>query len=222
MKNYKTGDLFLFPLPTGEWMGARIMLDVYRQCVKPKLIDLGTPLYSFPKALLIEVYRPVFSTAEDADVDSVLAGVLIPGMFVSIGCFENGVWHIIGHREVDPAAVEFPETLVNKGARAYFVRGEVELPVEISFRKIREINAYKTEYPCGALGEIALYQLGRVDEIDKAEIAVKLCDLRRSDLRFSEYRGWIYERLGEEEDQSYHQMSERMGHDLIRFYDGQT
>jgi hypothetical protein len=67
MTNYTTGDLFVFPLrPTGEWMGARLMLDIERQCVQPKLIDLGTPLYAFPKARLIEVYRPVCATAEAA------------------------------------------------------------------------------------------------------------------------------------------------------------
>lgn len=146
------------------------------------------------------------------------AEVLIPGLFVSRGCFENGIWHIIGHREVDPVTVEFPETLVNKGSKAYFVRGEVEVPIEIGFKKIREINAYKTAYPCGILGEIALHQLGRVDEIDKPEVAIKLRDLSRSDLRFSEYRNWIYELLGEDEDQPYHQISNRMGHNLSRFY----
>lgn len=108
--------------------------------------------------------------------------------------------------------------MINKG-QAYFVRGEVELPVELSFKKIREIDAYKTEYPCGILGEIALFQLGRAEEIVKPEVAVKLRDLGRSDLRFSTYRSWIYHRLGEEEDQSYDQMSKCMGHDLSRFYD---
>ena len=200
-------------------MCARIMLDIDRQCVQPALIEMGSPLYSFPKALLVEVYRPVFSTS-DVTADAITsAEVLVPGMFVSTGCFGKGGWHIIGHREVDPAAVEFPETLVNKGSKAYFVRGEVELPIEISFRKIREINAYKTEYPCGILGEVALYQLGRADEIDKPEVAVKLRDLGSSDLRFSTYRSWIYERLGEEAEESYHHVSNRTGHDLSRFYD---
>lgn len=216
MKTYKAGDLFAFPLPTGEWMCGRAMLDVGLQCVQPKLLEVGSPLASFPSALLIEVYRPVFPTA-DVTEDDAPADALIPGIFVPTGCFENGAWHVIGHREVDPARVEFPETLINRGAKAYFVRGEVELPVELSFKKIREINAYKTEYPCGILGEIALYQLGRADEIEKPEAAVRLRDLGRSDLRFSAYRSWIYERLGEE-DQSYHGMSRRMGHDLSRFY----
>ncbi len=199
-------------------MCGRIMLDINRQCVRTRLLEAGSPLASFPKALLIEVYRPAFSTS-DVTKEDVSADVLIPGMFVSIGCFENGIWHVIGHREVDPTAVEFPETLINKGAKAYFVRGEIELLVDLRFTKIREINAYKTEIPCGILGEVALYQLGRADEIDKPEAAVRLRDLGRSDLRFSAYRNWIYERLGEEKDQTYDQMSKRMDHDLNRFYD---
>lgn len=58
MKRYETGDLFVFPLPTGEWMCGRVMLDIGRQCVQPKLLEVGSPLASFPNALLIEVYRP--------------------------------------------------------------------------------------------------------------------------------------------------------------------
>jgi hypothetical protein len=220
MKNYRTGDIFVFPLrATGEWMGARIMLDIHRQCVQPGLIERGSPLYAFPKALLIEIYRPVFPTADVTEADVTSAGVLIPGMLISQGCFGVEGWHVIGHRDVDPARVEFPETLVNQGAQAYFVRGEVEIPVDISFKTIREINAYKTECPCGILGEVALYQSGRADEIDKPDAAVTLRDLSRSDLRFSTYRNWIYERLGEDQDSSYYHLSTRMGHDLSRFYE---
>ncbi len=217
MTTTNTGDLFAFPLPSGEWMCARIMLDVHQQCVRPGLIAPGSPLVSFPKALLIDVYRSVLP-ALDAAGDDVPADVLIPGIFVSTGCFENGVWHVVGHRDVDPATVEFPEALVNRGPQATFVRGEVELPIEISFGRVREINAYKTEYPCGILGEIALCQLGRAAEIDKPEAALALRDLRRSDLRYSEHRHWIYEQLGEDEDQPYDRMARRMGHDLSRFY----
>ena len=200
-------------------MAARVMLDVHQQCVRPKLLDVGSPLASFPKALLIEVYRPVFPALEVAEDHVASADVLIPGMYVSAGCLKHGGWHLIGHREVDPATVEFPETLINKGARAYFVRGEVQTQIDISFPETRKINAYKTEYPCGILGEIALYQLGRAYEMDKPEVAVKLRDLARSDLRFSAYRSTIHEQLDGEDDESYHELSRRMGHDLSRFYD---
>jgi hypothetical protein len=219
MENYRTGDIFVFPLrATGEWMGARIMLDIHRQCVKPGRIEPGSPLYSFPKALLIEIYRSVFATADVTEADVTSAGLLVPGMFVSIGCFGVDGWHVIGHQDVEPARVEFPETLINKGARAYVVRGEIELPIELSFKRIREIDAYKTEVPCGILGEIALYQSGRAEEIDKPDVAIKLRDLSRSDLRFSPYRNGIYERLGVDKALSYHQLASRMGHDLSRFY----
>lgn len=220
MNTYKTGDLFAFPLrPTEEWMCARIMLDIQRQCVQPQLIEVGTPLHSFPRALLIEVHRPVFATAEAAATEiGADADVLIPGMLVSQGCFKSGSWRVIGHRDADPATVEFPEALVHREGGTYVVRGEVRLPLDISFEKAREINAYTTEYPCGILDEIALYQLGRADEIGKPDAAVKLRDLGRSDLRFSPHRAWVYERLGEDQDLSYHQLSKRRGHDLSRFY----
>ena len=224
MNDYTAGDLFIFPLrPTGEWMGARLMLDVERQCVQPKRIELGSPLYAFPKALLIEVYRPVFATAEAAAaVAAAIAGaeadILIPGIFVSQGCFESGSWRVIGHRAVDPATVAFPEALIHKQGRTHLVQGEVSRPLEISFKKVREINAYTTAYPCGILGEIALFQLGRADEIGKPAAALKLRDLARSDLRFSPHHAWIYEQLGEKPDVSYQLLAKRRGHDLRRFY----
>lgn len=222
MNDYVAGDLFIFPLrPTGEWMGARLMLDIERQCVQPKRIEMGSPLYAFPKALLIEVYRPVFATAEAAAaaVGTIAeADVLIPGVFVSQGCLERELWRVIGRRDVDPATVAFPEALIHQQGKTHLVQGEVRRPLDISFKRAREINAYTTEYPCGILGEIALYQLGRADEIGKPDAAVKLRDLGRSDLRFSPHRAWIYEWLGEKPESSYHQRSRRMGHDLHRFY----
>ncbi len=222
MTRYQTGDLFVFPLrPTGEWMYARLMLDIQRQCVQPQLIEVGTPLYSFPRALLIEVYGPVLATADAAAAAAVAdaeTDVLIPGMLVSQGCFKSGIWRVIGHRDVGPTTVEFPEALVHREGGTYVVRGEVRLPLDISFKQAREINAYTTAYPCGILGEIALYQLGRAVEIGKPDAAVELRDLSRSDLRFSPYRARIYKRLREDQDLSYNQLSRRRGFDLRRFY----
>jgi hypothetical protein len=220
MNDYRKGDFFVFPLrPTGEWMVARLMLDIERQCVQPKRIEVGSPLYAFPKALLIEVYRPVVATAEAAAaVAGAEADVLMPGILVSQGCFGRGGWRVVGHRAVDPAAVAFPEALVHKQGRTHLVQGEVSRRLEISFKKAREINAYPTEHPCGLLDEIVLYQLGRADEIGKPEAALALRDLARSDLRFSPHRAWVYEQLGEAPDASYHQLAQRRGHDLRRFY----
>lgn len=218
MKNFKTGDIFVFPLPTGEWMCGRIMFDIKNQCIHPKLLDQNSPLLSLPKSLLVEVYQLVSPSPEVKEDHITFTDVLIPGIFISTGCFENERWRIIGYREVDPTNVEFPETLINKGPKGYFVRGEVELPIEISFKKIREISCYKTEYPCGILGEIALCQLGQSDAIKKPEATINLSNLSRSDLRFSPYRNGIYEQLNESTDQSYDQMAKRKGFDLGRFY----
>ena len=217
MRNHRTGTVFAFPLPTEEWMCGRGTLDVYHQCVRPNLIAGDSPLRPFPRALLVEVYRPVFLTS-DLPAPLVSAHLLIPGIFISEGCLEKNVWKVVGHHDVAPDEVEFPVTLVSKGPHTHLVRGEIELPIDLSFKDVRAINAYKTEYPCGILGEIVLYQLGRADEIDKPEIAVKLRDLARSDLRFSEHRDRIYDLLGEDKDAPYHQMAKRLGHDLSRFY----
>lgn len=214
MKNFITGDLFAFQLPTEEWMFGRILLDIYQQCIKPDLLETGSPLASFPKALLVEIYETVSDSPRPAD----LTNRLIPGMFVTPGSFQNDQWQIVGHQDVNPETVEFPEALINKGRGAHFVRGEISLPIDLSFQQVQELNVYLTEHPSGRIGQICLYHLNRKEEINKPPKIIELSNLGRSDVRFTAYRHSIYHKLNEPEHQSYFEMALRLKYDLRRFY----
>jgi hypothetical protein len=57
------------------------------------------------------------------------------------------------------------------------------------------------------------------DEINNPRLKdIELRSLKDSDLRFTKHRSEIYHLLGEDENQSYYEMSTRLGYDIQRFY----
>ncbi|MBE9127622.1 MULTISPECIES: Imm26 family immunity protein [unclassified Coleofasciculus] len=214
MTKFKAGDIFTFKLPTSEYMCGRIMLDVKQQCIRPKLIKPESPLVFFNGSVLVEIYKSTFSepTANRSEV-------LIPGVFISSNSLESGEWSIIAHETIDPKEVEFPESLVARGLRAQFIRGEIALDIDLREEELERINVYRTKKPSGIIGEICLYYLGRADEINNPRLKdIELRSLKDSDLRFAKHRSEIYHLLGEDENQSYYEMSTRLGYDIQRFY----
>ncbi|MFN6471993.1 MAG: Imm26 family immunity protein [Nostoc sp. SerVER01] len=214
MTKFKAGDIFAFKLPTNEYMSGRIMLDVKQQCIRPKLLKPDSPLNFFNGSLLVEVYK---LTSSEPTLHR--SEVLIPGVFVSSNSLESGEWSIIGHEDVSPTEVEFPEAMVAHGLRAQFVKGEIALDIDLKEEDLERLNVYRTKKPSALLGEISLYYLGRADEINNPRLRdIELRSLKDSDLRFTEYRSDIYLLLGKDENQSYYEMSNRLGYDIRRFY----
>jgi hypothetical protein len=214
MTKFKAGDIFTFKLPTKEYMCGRIMLDVKQQCIRPRLLKPDSPLNFFNGSLLVEIYKSTFPepTANRSEL-------LIPGIFVGSTSLESGEWSITGHEEVDPKEVEFPDALVAHGLRAQFIRGEIALNIDLKEEELKRLGVYRTKKPSGILGEICLYYLGRSDEINNPRLRdIELRSLKDSDLRFTAYRSEIYGLLGEDENQSYYEMSTRLGYDIGRFY----
>jgi hypothetical protein len=190
------------------------MLDVKQQCIRPKLLKPESPLNFFNGSLLVEIYKSTFSepTANPSEV-------LIPGIFIDSSYLESGGWLIMAHENVDPKEVEFPESLVGRGLRAQFIRGEIALDIDLQREELQRINVYGTKKPSGILGEICLYYLGRAHEINNPRLKdIELRSLKDSDLRFTKHRSEIYHLLGEDENQSYYEMSTRLGYDIQRFY----
>ncbi len=214
MAKFGTGDLFTFPLPTGGQLSGRIMLDVNRQCVRPKLIAPGSMLSFFGRSLLLEIYAEA--------VTPPLArrpGLLVPGLFMDSGYLAVGEWEIVGHETVDPATVEFPEALVAQGPHARFVRGEVNLPLALEYEDVRRIGAYRSIVPSSALGDICAFYLGRAADPDAPALPPgDVRSLAGSDLRFSPHRDEVYRALGEDPDEPYDRFAKRHGYDLGRFY----
>jgi hypothetical protein len=76
MSNYKIGDIFSIQLPNQKYIFGRILLDVKKQCVKPKLIDPNSPLSSYDGCLLVEIYKELSDNPNFLGQEK-----LIPGFF---------------------------------------------------------------------------------------------------------------------------------------------
>ena len=216
MAAYKTGDLFSFPLPTGEQMAGRILLDVKRQCIQPRRLTPSSPLAFFNGSLLIETYRQT----SPEPVREASSEVLIPGLFTDPRSLESGRWTVTGSRDVDPAEVDFPQALFLAGPKVHFVWGEISLPARLTYADFQRIDIAHTIEPSGILGEICLYHLGRSGEIGNPALQdVELRNLAHGDLRFSPHKKEVYASLDEDVRGSYYEVALRLGQDLRRFYE---
>jgi hypothetical protein len=214
VQRYKAGDIFSFELVPGEYLSARILLDIKKQCIQSKLISSGNPLYFFGSCVLVEAYSQ--STPEPTAVPS---DILIPGIFIGSNIIARGVWKVIGHEPVDPTTVEFPEALIGSGPRVRFNRGEVELSIQIEQGELDHIKVYNMIHGGGFLPEICLTYLGRGEEINNPLAPdLKRRGLEDCDLRFSEHREEVYSRIDADPNESYYELSKRLGHDITRFY----
>jgi len=214
MAKFRTGDIFAFKLPSNEYISGRIMLDVKQQCIRPKLLKADSLLGFFNGSLLVEVYKETSQIPIASRSD-----VLIPGIFIDSHSLKSGDWIIVGHEDVDPTEVEFPEALLNQGRHPRFVKGEISLQISLSSEDLDRLHLYRTIEPSSILGDICLYYLGRPEEINNPRLQdIELRSLKHCDLRFTEYRSEIYQLLCEDENQSYYEMSTRLGYDIRRFY----
>jgi hypothetical protein len=142
--------------------------------------------------------------------------VLIPGVFTDPGLIKKGVWQLVDHKRVDPTKIEFPEVIISFENHFLFQRGEISLPLLLRVEDSARIKAYHRVCSPELLPDICLYYLDLLHLI-KHDYADSM-NLKDSDLRFSEYRHEVYELLGEDENESYFDMSIRLGHDIRRFF----
>lgn len=211
MVKFKHGDIFSFQLQNQKYLCGRILLDVKKQCVKSKLISPDSPLSFYDGTILVEIYRelfdqPTFSSSE----------VLIPGFFLDVEPIKSGEWAIVDYQEVEPIQVEFPETLALFNGRQCFQKGEIRLDIPQMIEEDESWKIYPTITSPYALPKICLYHLGLHEFLKPAQL--ETMNLKRLDLRFSEHRSEIYQMLGEDENQSYYQMSNKFNYDITRFY----
>lgn len=211
MVKYKLGDIFSLQLPNQEYVFGKITLDVTPQCVKPKLIQPGSPLFSFEDTVLVEIYKTTSKKNE-----FIISEVLINGVFIDPLFIKKGIWTIVSNQDVDSRQVEFPEALISFENHALFRKGEITLPIALDEEELRKINVYPTILPPVVLIDICLYYLNLKHLINPEYLETS--QLNTSDLRFSSFRRKIYEMLGEDDNQSYFDMSKRLGYDITRFY----
>ncbi len=211
MPKYKHGDVFSFKLTDEKYISGRIMLDIHKQCVKPKLIEPDSPLSVYDDTLLVEIYKELSENTAFRESE-----VLIPGFILAPEPIKLGEWEIVEHKKVDPLQVEFPETFALVNGRQCFERGEIRLNLPQNLDRDDGWDIYPTIKSPYALPKICLYYLGLKEFLSPAQM--KTMNLKRSDLRFSERHSVIYKMLNEDANQSYYEMSRRFGYDITRFY----
>ena len=211
MVTFNYGDIFSFQLPNQKHLFGRVLLDIKKQCVKPKLIAPNSPLSFYDGTVLVEIYqelfeKPIFSNSE----------VLIPGFFLDPEPIKSGEWMIVEHKDIDYLQVEFPETLPLFNGQQSFQRGEIRLALTQTKEEDESWKIYPNIMSPYALPKICLYYLGLEEFLKPAQL--KTMNLKKTDLRFSEHRSEVYKMLGKDENQSYYEMSTQLGHDITRFY----
>ncbi len=211
MTRFKHGDIFAIQLHNQQYLFGRVLLDVKKQCVKSKLLDPRSPLAFFGGAILVEMYREISVNRDCSGTD-----VLIPGIFVGPEGFKRDLWAVVDYKEVDPIQVEFPEGLVSSGRHSRFQRGEINLTLALTGKEKQQIGVAVPQKSALALADICLYYLN-LKHLINHEYGDKM-HLENADLRFSEHRSRIYQMLGEDENQSYYEMSTRLGYNISRFY----
>ncbi|HAJ58549.1 MAG TPA: hypothetical protein DCP31_04200 [Cyanobacteria bacterium UBA8543] len=215
MAKFKHGDIFTLQLPNQKYMFGRIMLDIYNQCVKPKLIEPDSPLMFHARSLVVEVYKQV---SDQPDFNP--SEVLIPGFYLSADPLKSEQWQIVGHQEVNPTELEFPESLARSCGSWCIERGDLSLHVAVDWGEERkDWNVFPTIVSPYALPKICLYYLGLKHLLEPIEpLGIDWWSLGRIDLRYSAIRSEIYKLAGEDENQSYYQITSKYGIEPDIFY----
>jgi hypothetical protein len=205
------GDLFALPLPGGEYVTGRVMLDVKRQGIVPRRIREGSPLGFAGDSLLLEIYDNV---ARDPSPGR--SALLVPGIWV----YSLGRWPIVGHLEIDPTTVSFPQALLESGLVAHLVWGDLLLPIPgMSLDEYQSIAVRHSMMPPRGLPEIVLQLLGRGAEVREGVLSPTERTLADSDLRFSPHQRRVFELLNEPPEEPYYSFALRHGSDTRRFYE---
>jgi hypothetical protein len=122
----------------------------------------------------------------------------------------------MGHNR--PHAVGFPirETIFLYNGRQVFQRGEISLPIPEQLDENDGWDIYPSITSPYALPKICLYYLGLKEFLTPAQ--QNTMTLERLDFRFSHLRRELYEKIRENENESYYEMSIRLGYDIRKFY----
>jgi hypothetical protein len=206
--DFSVGDVFSFPLPTGESLCGQVLFDVSEQAIAPKVVGSSSPLMSLPSAMLVRVFR-------ERDEGP----PLVDGVFVRRGVLPLGAWRVEGRREFDVHSVAFPQTLIRAGVATHFRWGEVSIPLSVDDHFFDRNRVLLGVYPLTLLGDICMIAQGRADELGLPPRLIELRSLHRSDLRYSPKRSLVYRHISLSPDDTYYDTALAQGFDLRRFYE---
>lgn len=209
---YRAGDLFALPLPAGDWLTGRVLLDVDTVLDK-RIVTSTSPLRTHKGSVLVEVY----SAVSDKPSGSV-SGVLVPGQWVMSDALTGRAkptWPIVGHEEVNPEAVDFPEEIIATDPTMTFAKGEIQQPISVARQEKDRFRVGVLFHNCARFVAICEYFLGRKENLGRNPEGFSLA---RDDLRFSPIRGEVYKMLKRDPSRAYAEWAREEGLDPARLW----
>lgn len=210
------GDIFSIKTEnSGAYIYGRVLFDTQKQFTE------GMPfnyLDWHSKSVLIEMYKYVtIEEAESINIDTLETA--ITSTFIDKNSLQKRLSRIIANKKIDFQKVTFPETLKNVHREGKFLAvGELVIKIDLTIEDLDRINVFPTLGNLYYLELATLDYSGRSDLIEDKEdilgVYFTSCDLRS----LPEIRKEIYNRIGENPDLSYHELSSKHGFDFERFY----
>lgn len=211
MTKFKDGSLFAMPLPEGDWLTGRVLLDMPR-VTKAITFTPPAPLARRKAMLLVEIYSTAFSEPSDRTSD-----VLIPGAWVDPDALkgkDKPVWPVVGFRQVDPATVEFPENVFGTSNIAMFEKGELRLPIRGNANDVERWNANSLVMLPKRFTRVCSHYLGRTDPTEDPD----LFSLSSDDLRFNPNREEVMSKMDAPKGSTYFEWAKSLGIDPTRLW----
>ncbi len=216
-QKYKVGDIFAIEIASGEYAYGRILLDIYGSHKKKSILEDDSYLHvGFDDTVLVEIYK---ETGLEHKLFNTLPEVLISSLFVTAADIKLTYWKIIGHKDVDPTKIDFPEFVIHNGALGgRFIKGEISTAFDMEWADITKIKVPISTPPSINIPQMILNALGRTEEIDFPKDKRSFLELGTFDLRYSENKKEVYALLPDEFKKNYYEMARDKGFDLIRLY----
>ncbi len=215
-KELQIGDIFSIKTEnSGVYIYGRVLFDTQKQ-----FTEAGMPfnyLDWHSKSVLIETYKYVSLEEEVIHPDKL--EIAINSIFIDKKELQKKMSGIIAHAEVNYKQVSFPETLKNVHREGIlFALGELAIKTNLTTDESDKIKVFPSLGNFYYIEVATLDYSGRTDLIEDKEDILPVY-FKSSDLRSSpEFRKEIYDRIGENSDLSYYELSLKYGFDFGRFY----
>lgn len=219
MKNNKklqTGDIFSMKTEnSGVYIYGRVLFDTQAQFTNDGMPFNYLDWHGY--SVLIEMYKYVSQEEENITVDTLETAVT--SVFAYKKDLQKSISKIIGNTEVDFRKVTFPEVLKNVHREGIlFAVGELAIKTDLTIEELDKIKIFPTSGNFYWLELATLAYSGRTDLIeDKEDIFPNYFE--SLDIRsLPEIRKELYDRIGENPNMSYYELSLKYGFDFGRFY----
>lgn len=223
---YNAGDMFAIKFDEETYIPGRVLLNIQSQCLDSGIVGgldstLGSCYSNIKPVYLVELYKCMLQKPEKPSTREILFDCVV----VDQKSPKKKNWIYLGNEPVDPELIEFPEVISYSIGEGYrIVKGEIGiiLPENDWDSFIRETKTTPSVMSSKGISTYSLYQMGFIDKV-KAKFSgdrdlTYLSNLGSNLRLFNNHRNKLFKMIGEDPNESYHQMALKHGFDLKRFY----